>query len=123
MYSAAQSFSLQFRSTSLKVPNNTLPALSTQEGTEPTSQEGLPALPNIMADLSQPHIMATPTGGFPLGLVAHPRAEKQGENLGFWAKVGEFEALPPAAVAPPELPGIQWREAPLMVSAPAQNFS
>ena len=44
--------------------------------------------------------MATPTGGFPLGLVAYPSAENQGENLGFLAQLGEFEALPPAAVAP-----------------------
>ena len=52
MSSAAQSFPLPFTSTSLAVPNNTFPALSTQEGTDPTSQEGIPALPHIMADPS-----------------------------------------------------------------------
>ena len=82
MSSTAQFFPLYFTSTSLTVPNNTLPAISTQEGTEPASQDSFSALPHIMAVPSQPHIMATPTGGYPLGLVVHPRAENQGENLG-----------------------------------------
>ena len=69
-----------------------------------------------------PHIMATPSGGFPLGLVALPRAENQGENTGFLVQVGEFGAYTPEELPPVVITELG-RVAPQETSAQGQNVS
>ena len=60
--------------------------------------------------------MATPRGGFPLGLVALPWAENQGENTGFLVQVGEFGAYTPEELPPVVITELGWA-APKEISA------
>ena len=82
----------------------------------------LPAPSHIMSALYQPHIMATPTEGFPLGLVAFPRAENQGENLGLFVQVGGFDAYTPEELPPVVITELGWA-ASQEISAQGQNVS